>query len=139
MILILPLTLLGIYATNKYMDIINYDSPTNKDPQDVVIDEFVGQTITIIITLMLANYILAAPIDDVKIKFIFGQDAYSGFNIVTFSAAVAFVLFRFFDILKPFPIGWLDKNIEGGKGVMLDDVAAGIIAGLTSTLVFLAL
>lgn len=39
---------------------------------------------------------------------------------------VGFVLFRFFDILKPFPIGWLDKNLPGAWGTLLDDLAAGL-------------
>ncbi len=46
------------------------------------------------------------------------------------SLLVGFVLFRFFDILKPWPIGWLDKNIPGGAGVVIDDVAAGLVANL---------
>ncbi|NOX75494.1 MAG: phosphatidylglycerophosphatase A [Gammaproteobacteria bacterium] len=41
---------------------------------------------------------------------------------------VGFVLFRFFDILKPWPISWLDKQVHGGLGIMLDDVLAGIFA-----------
>ncbi|MFT4998879.1 MAG: phosphatidylglycerophosphatase A, partial [Flavobacteriales bacterium] len=44
--------------------------------------------------------------------------------------ALAFVLFRFFDILKPWPISWLDKHMHGGFGIMIDDVAAGIFAWL---------
>ncbi|AKJ43741.1 phosphatidylglycerophosphatase A [Pragia fontium] len=40
----------------------------------------------------------------------------------------AFIAFRFFDILKPGPIGWLDKHCSGGFGVMMDDVAAGLAA-----------
>lgn len=40
----------------------------------------------------------------------------------------AFVLFRFFDILKPWPIRWLDKKVPGGLGIMVDDVLAGIYA-----------
>ncbi len=39
-----------------------------------------------------------------------------------------FVLFRFFDILKPWPIIWLDKNVPGGLGIMLDDLVAGLFA-----------
>ncbi len=39
-----------------------------------------------------------------------------------------FVLFRFFDILKPWPISWIDENVHGGLGIMLDDVLAGIFA-----------
>ena len=42
-----------------------------------------------------------------------------------------FVAFRFFDILKPFPAGYIDKNLSGGWGVMLDDIAAGVYANLT--------
>ena len=37
-----------------------------------------------------------------------------------------FVLFRIFDVLKPWPISWLDKNVKGGLGIMLDDVIAGL-------------
>ena len=40
-----------------------------------------------------------------------------------------FILFRFFDILKPWPIKWLDQQVHGGLGIMLDDVLAGIFAG----------
>ena len=39
-----------------------------------------------------------------------------------------FILFRIFDILKPWPISWLDKNMRGGLGIMLDDVLAGAIS-----------
>ena len=39
-----------------------------------------------------------------------------------------FVLFRFFDILKPWPIKWLDQKVHGGFGIMIDDVLAGIFA-----------
>lgn len=41
---------------------------------------------------------------------------------------VGFALFRFFDILKPFPIGWFDKRVHGGLGIMIDDVIAGLFA-----------
>lgn len=46
------------------------------------------------------------------------------------SLLVGFVLFRFFDILKPWPIKWLDQHVHGGFGIMLDDVVAGIFAAL---------
>ena len=39
-----------------------------------------------------------------------------------------FVLFRIFDILKPWPIGWVDKHVSGGLGIMIDDVLAGLIS-----------
>jgi phosphatidylglycerophosphatase A len=68
-----------------------------QDPQVVVWDEFVGVWITLI----------AAP---------------PGWRWML----VGFALFRVFDIWKPWPVGTLDKRVEGGLGVMLDDVAAGV-------------
>lgn len=134
-LLIFPAMLIGIYATDKYLALIG----SHGDPKEVVIDEFIGQLITIIITLTVANYVLAASTEDLKIRFVFSENSDGGFNLINFSAVLSFVLFRFFDILKPFPISWFDSNIDGGRGVMVDDVVAGIIAGLTSALVFLAL
>ena len=46
-----------------------------------------------------------------------------------------FILFRFFDILKPQPIGWLDKSVKGGLGIMIDDIVAGIMAGISLHLI----
>jgi phosphatidylglycerophosphatase A len=43
---------------------------------------------------------------------------------------IGFILFRVFDILKPWPISWLDKKVDGGFGIMIDDVLAGIFAFL---------
>ena len=43
---------------------------------------------------------------------------------------VGFVLFRLFDIFKPWPIGWLDRRVKGGLGIMLDDLLAGLFAAL---------
>ncbi|WP_455212821.1 phosphatidylglycerophosphatase A family protein [Kaarinaea lacus] len=62
-------------------------------------------------------------------------DEIVGFLITMFQAPlgwvwvlVGFALFRVFDILKPWPINWLDKKVEGGVGIMLDDILAGIFA-----------
>ena len=41
----------------------------------------------------------------------------------------AFLLFRLFDIWKPWPVSWVDKNVEGGLGILLDDLIAGLFAG----------
>ena len=48
-----------------------------------------------------------------------------------FSIVAAFALFRFFDILKPFPISWLDEKLDDEWGVMLDDVIAGTFAAMS--------
>ena len=45
------------------------------------------------------------------------------------SAVNTFILFRFFDILKPFPISYIDKNFKNGFGIVLDDLIAGLVAG----------
>lgn len=62
-------------------------------------------------------------------------DEFVGYWITMFMAPagwgwiiLGFVLFRFFDIIKPWPIRWLDKNVSGGFGVMIDDVLAGLMA-----------
>ena len=49
---------------------------------------------------------------------------------ITWQTIIAgFILFRFFDILKPWPIKWLDRKVHGGFGIMIDDVLAGVSAG----------
>lgn len=53
--------------------------------------------------------------------------------------ALGFVLFRLFDVLKPWPIGELDKRVSGGFGIMIDDVIAGIFAGISLHLILLLL
>jgi len=62
-------------------------------------------------------------------------DEFAGFLItmigVSFSwinLVLGFALFRLFDILKPWPIGWLDKRVSGGFGIMIDDIIAGLFA-----------
>ena len=47
-----------------------------------------------------------------------------------FNVIAAFALFRFFDIYKPGPIGWCDKNLSGGAGIMVDDLLAGVASAL---------
>lgn len=72
------------------------------DPGALVWDEFVGQWIAL-------SPALAAP---------------------WWTVAIGFVLFRVFDIWKPWPVCWADRNVHGGLGVMLDDVLAGILAAV---------
>ena len=77
-----------------------------KDPGCIVIDEMAGMMIT-----MLALPFTAA------------------------SAVVGFLVFRGLDIFKPFPIGWLDRRLTGGLGIVMDDVAAGILGNVVLRLV----
>ena len=48
-----------------------------------------------------------------------------------FYLSAGFLLFRVFDIVKPFPAGWIDRKISGGTGVVLDDIVAGIYANIS--------
>ncbi|MBF0309053.1 MAG: phosphatidylglycerophosphatase A [Magnetococcales bacterium] len=69
----------------------------SKDPGAVVIDEVAGYCLTVCWFPPEAATLLAG-----------------------------FVLFRLFDIFKPWPVGWLDRNLSGGTGIMMDDLAAGL-------------
>ena len=69
-------------------------------------------------------------------------DEFVGFWITMFMApagwiwiVIGFVLFRLFDIVKPWPINWLDKKVHGGFGIMIDDVLAGVYALLVLQLI----
>ena len=75
-----------------------FDKP---DPGSIVIDEIAGMFVTL----------TAIPAVDNPLCWILG-----------------FLLFRIFDIFKPFPVNWLDSHFHGGLGIMLDDIMAGIYA-----------
>ena len=79
----------------------------NKDPKEVVIDEFIGQSI---------------PIYLYEISH--GTEKLADEALIFYG--VCFVLFRFFDIAKPFPVSFFDKNFKNCFGVIMDDVCAGL-------------
>ena len=90
-----------------------------------------------LITCLVGPYICGKAADDIGVhdhKAIV-WDEFAGFFItmclVPFSwinVVVGFALFRFFDIIKPWPISFLDKKVHGGLGIMLDDILAGVIS-----------
>jgi phosphatidylglycerophosphatase A len=80
------------------------------DAKEIVIDEFIGQSIPI---LTIYNLL---PKGDI-------------FNFIIY-AFISFILFRFFDIAKPYPIYKVDKNMKNGFGVMFDDVIAGVYTAI---------
>lgn len=92
-----------------------------------------------VLTCLVGPYICGKAADDIGVhdhKAIV-WDEFAGFFItmcfVPFSwtaVVLGFVLFRFFDIVKPWPISYLDKHVHGGLGIMIDDIIAGIFAAI---------
>ena len=85
------------------------------DPQEIVIDEVVGQMLPL----------LAIPIYETL--YLLPKIYY---------CVPAFLLFRLFDVWKPYPINYIDNNIKGSLGIMLDDIFAGLYAITILSLVF---
>jgi phosphatidylglycerophosphatase A len=111
---ILLLTLIifcySFVAINNSFD--NYDSD---DPQEIVIDEVVGQMIPL---LALPIYETLYPLPKI------------------YYCIAAFLLFRFFDIVKPYPINYVDNNVKGSWGIMLDDIIASVYSIIILTIIF---
>jgi phosphatidylglycerophosphatase A len=111
----LATTIIAIFEINKYEKVSGIH-----DNQEIVIDEAVGVWIAFMI-------------------------AYS--TAITVSYPYAYILaivlsfgtFRLFDILKPSTIGWIDREVGGGLGVMGDDILAGIAGGMLSVLVLIGI
>ena len=93
---------------------------TNKDPKEVVIDEFIGQSIPICLYEIAHN--IPKETDQI-LKFYF----------------IMFILFRIFDITKPYPVSYYDKKFKNSFGVIMDDVCAGlyVVAILVLYMVFI--
>ncbi|MES2984686.1 MAG: phosphatidylglycerophosphatase A [Pseudomonadota bacterium] len=117
-------TVLGTRSASKYMR--RYE--TSHDPSEIVVDELVGQWLTY---SCLYGWLAAiAGNQGVAVRLI-GEVAPQPLYIV-----LGFVLFRFFDILKPWPISWADRRVKGGFGVMFDDILAAIPAGTVLYLIY---
>ena len=97
----------SFYAINEYIK-----DNEDKDPKEVVIDEFIGQSIPI--------YIYEISHGTIKDS----QEAILFYLYI-------FILFRYFDIKKPFPVSYIDKKFKNSFGVILDDVDAGFYVILT--------
>jgi len=109
----LAITIIGIFEINKYEK-----STGTHDQQHIVIDEAAGMWLSLMIahsTAITLNY------------------PYVEILAIVFS----FAAFRLFDIWKPSTIGWIDRELKGGLGVMLDDILAGIAGGLLSVVALL--
>ena len=112
--LIIIIFFISFYAVNIFIKNL-----TNKDPKEVVIDEFIGQSIPI--CLYEVAHTMPKETDQI-LKYYF----------------IMFILFRIFDITKPFPVSYYDKNFKNAFGVIMDDVCAGlyVVAILVLYMVF---
>jgi len=105
-----------------------------KDPKEIVIDEFIGQYITLFLLYSSLKIKMA-------LKFDHGlRGAYIDESLVMETGRfkiylLCFVLFRVFDILKPYPINLIDKKIKNGTGVVLDDIIASIYAAIAAFII----
>ena len=97
----------SFYAVSSYIE-----NSENKDPGEIIIDEFLGQSIPI----YLYEISHGTTKDDSE-------------AIVYYS--LFFILFRYFDIMKPFPVNFFDKNFKNSFGVIMDDICAGFYVVLT--------
>lgn len=94
----------SLFATARYLDVATRASASANahfDPSEVVVDEYAGVLIALAFVPWQWPWVVAA-----------------------------FVLFRIFDITKPGPVGWADRKLTGTWGVMMDDLIAGLLAGL---------
>ena len=102
---LLSLVIIFIYSFPAVSSYIKDNE--NKDPGEIVIDELIGQSI---------------PIFAYEISH--GTEKSSDEALIFY--CICFVLFRFFDIVKPFPVSFFDKNFKNSFGVIMDDVCAGL-------------
>ena len=109
---IILLFLLTIFIYSFSAVASHIENSENKDPGEIIIDEFIGQSIPI--------YLYEVS---------HGTEKSPNEAIIFYG--VCFILFRFFDILKPFPVSFFDKNFKNSFGVIMDDVFAGIYVVLS--------
>tara|TARA_X000001036_G_scaffold389276_1_gene386136 strand:+ start:676 stop:1182 length:507 start_codon:yes stop_codon:yes gene_type:complete len=107
LIILLLIFVYSFYAVSEYIK-----NTENKDPKEIVVDEFIGQSIPI--------YLYEISHGSIKNS----QEAILFYLYI-------FILFRYFDIKKPFPVSYFDKKFKNSFGVILDDVAAGLYVVLT--------
>ena len=108
--ILLGLILIFIYS---FFAVANHIKDSeNKDPREIIIDEFIGQSIPI--------YLYEVS---------HGTEKSSSEALIFY--CICFILFRFFDIKKPFPVSFFDKNFKNSFGVIMDDVCAGLYVVLS--------
>lgn len=116
LILIFFVFLIGILSASRYSALTK-----KTDPSEVIIDEVVGQALSIFVTIPLTF----AIISNVAVT----KNITVYYDLVFIIVVLCnFLLFRIFDIAKPWPISLCDQKIKGGIGIMIDDVVAALFA-----------
>jgi len=113
--LTLAITVIGIFEINKYEKLTG-----THDQQEIVIDEAAGMWLALMIAIPTA-LTMTYPYAEVL------------------AIILSFAAFRLFDIWKPSTIGWIDRELKGGLGVMLDDVVAGIAGGFLAVIILMGI
>lgn len=116
-------SLLGTVAADSYMR----SHATDHDPKVIVVDELAGQWVTYAVWYL---WIVGITAEEANFTML---EVEAQWQFIIYG----FLLFRFFDILKPWPISWADRKIKGGFGVMFDDILAGFAAGSVLYLLYL--
>ena len=109
-IILVSLVIIFIYSFSAVA--IHIKDNEDKDPKEIIIDEFIGQSIPIYL-YEISHETVKSP-DEALIFY-----------------GVCFILFRFFDIAKPFPVNYFDRNFKNSFGVIMDDVCAGFYVVLS--------
>ena len=104
--------LILIFMYSFYAVSSHIENNENKDPGEIIIDEFIGQSIPI--------YLYEISHGTEKTQ-----------NEAIIFYGICFILFRYFDIMKPFPVSFFDKNFKNSFGVIMDDVCAGFYVVLS--------
>ena len=107
LIILITIFILSFSAVASYIK-----DNKNKDPKEIIIDEFIGQSLPIYL------YEISHGIEKSS-------------NEALIFYGICFVLFRFFDIAKPFPVNYFDRNFKNSFGVIMDDVCAGFYVVLS--------
>ena len=109
-VILIGLVIIFIYSF--YAVSTHIKDSKNKDPGEIIIDEFLGQSIPI--------YLYEISHNTTK------ESSEAIIYYILF-----FILFRYFDIMKPFPVNFFDKNFKNSFGVIMDDICAGVYVVLT--------
>jgi phosphatidylglycerophosphatase A len=118
--------LLGLWATRTYLAGKGEDT----DPKEVVIDEVAGLWLTLLVPMILLHLGVFAQTGIL-------QPIALETHWVPIYFSLAFLLFRLFDIAKPWPVSFFDLKVKGTWGVMLDDIAAGVMAGVVLYVIYI--